>query len=60
MLSGNRDAIIGTRKTATDGIPELIAHMRSQLEILNDLIPALVGDNIFVQIYKNNRRIIDR
>ena len=60
MLSGNRDAIIGKRKTATDGIPVLIDRIRTQLEMLDDLVPALVGDADFVQTYKNNRRIIDR
>ena len=60
MLSGNRDSIIGTRKTATDGIPVLIDRIRTQLELLDDLVPALVGDAAFVQTYKNNRRIIDR
>ena len=60
MLSGNRDAIIGKRKTATDGIPVLIDRIRTQLEMLDDLVPALVDDADFVQTYKNNRRIIDR
>ncbi len=60
MLSGNRDAIIGARKTATDGIPELIKKLRSSLEILDDLVPALITNAKFVQTYKNNRRIIDR
>lgn len=60
LLSGNRDAIIGTRKTATDQIPELINRIRVQLTMLDDLVPALIPDEKFVQTYKNNRRIIDR
>ena len=60
MLSGNRDAIIGASKTATDGIPVLIDKVRNQLEVLDDLVPALIDNDKFVQTYKNNRRIIDR
>jgi hypothetical protein len=60
MLSGNRDAIIGARKTATEGIPVLIDKVRRELEMLDDLVPALIDNNKFVQTYKNNRRIIDR
>lgn len=60
MLSGNRDAIIGKRKTATEQIPELIKRIRLQLTMLDDLFPALVGDKAFVDTYENNRRIIDR
>ena len=60
MLSGDRDGIIGARKTATQGIQDQIDKIRDQLEILDDLVPALVSDNTFVQTYKNNRRIIDR
>lgn len=60
MLSGNRDAMIGSGKTATEGIPVCIDKIRKQLEILDDLVPALISNETFVQTYKNNRRIIDR
>lgn len=60
MLSGNRDSVIGVRKTATDRIPVLVSRIRNQLTILDDLVPALINDEKFVQTYKNNRRIIDR
>lgn len=60
LLSGNRDAIIGTRKTATDQIPVLVGRIRKQLEILDDLIPAMIADEKFVRTYQNNRRIFDR
>lgn len=60
MLSGNRDAMIGAGKTATEGIPVCIDKIRIQLEMLDDLVPALISNETFVQNYKNNRRIIDR
>lgn len=60
LLLGNRDAIIGVRKTATEAIPVLIDKLRKELEIMDDLAPALIKDAKFVNTYNNNRRIIDR
>ena len=60
LLSGNRDAMIGKRKTATDQIPVLIQRIRTQFDILDDLVPVLINDKTFVETYNNNRRIIDR
>ena len=60
MLAGERDAIIGSRKTATEGIPEVIDQMRKQFDMLDDLVPAMIDDKTFVNTYQNNRRIIDR
>jgi hypothetical protein len=60
MLAGERDAIIGSRKTATEGIPEVIDQIRKQFDILDDLVPAMIDDKTFVNTYQNNRRIIDR
>ena len=60
LLSGQRDAIIGVRKTATEAIPVIIERLRKQFMILDDLVPALIKDERIVQTYKNNRRIIDR
>ena len=60
LLSGNRDAQVGAGKTATEGIPVCIDKIRLQLEMLDDLVPALISNNTFVQDYLNNRQIIDR
>ena len=60
LQTGQRDAIIGAGKTATEAIPVLLNKAVGQLKQLDDLIPALVADEKFVQTYKNNRRIIDR
>ena len=60
MLAGERDSIIGSRKTATEGIPEVIDQIRKQFDMLDDLVPAMLDDKTFVNTYQNNRRIIDR
>ncbi|HEY0612040.1 MAG TPA: hypothetical protein VGD35_20345 [Chitinophaga sp.] len=55
-----RNVILGARKTATDSIPELIGQARQQLDVLDDLIEAIVNDAVFVSTYFNVRQINER
>ncbi|PSL47419.1 hypothetical protein CLV51_102266 [Chitinophaga niastensis] len=59
-LSAQRNVIAGTRKTATDTIPEIIQAAREQLDVLDDLMECLVTDDTFSETYFNLRRINDR
>jgi hypothetical protein len=52
-----RNVILGARKTATDSIPELIGQARQQLDVLDDLVEAMVNDATFVSTYFNVRQI---
>jgi hypothetical protein len=55
-----RDTAGGTKKAATDSIPEMLTQMRDKLDLLDDLIESLVEDDEFVNVYYNMRKIIDR
>ncbi|WP_295121020.1 hypothetical protein [uncultured Chitinophaga sp.] len=59
-LISQRNVAGGTRKSATDTLPELLTQMRDQLELVDDLIDSLIKDIEFTNVYHNMRKIIDR
>jgi len=52
-----RNVIAGARKTATSSIPGLIDQAREQLNMLDDMIEAMVSDAAFVSTYFNLRPV---
>lgn len=55
-----KNVILGARKTATDSIPQLIGECRKQLDVLDDLVEAMVNDAAFVSTYFNVRQVNER
>lgn len=55
-----RNVILGARKTATDSIPQLIRQARQELDVLDDLVEAMVNDAVFVSTYFNVRQVNER
>lgn len=59
-LINQRDIAGGTRKSATDTLPELFTQMRDKLDLLDDLIDGMIEDEAFTKVYYNLRRVNDR
>jgi hypothetical protein len=55
-----RNVILGSRKTATGNIPELIGQARKQLDTLDDLVEGIIDDETFVSTYFNVRQVNER
>jgi len=54
-----RNVIAGARKTATSSIPGLIDQAREQLNMLDDMIEAMLSDAAFVSTYFNLRPVYE-
>src|ERR1044072_7428937 len=55
-----RNVILGSRKTATGNIPELVTQARKALDTLDDLVEGMIDDVTFVSTYFNVRQVNER
>lgn len=60
QMTAARNVIMGSRKTATGNIPELVAQARKALDTLDDLVEGMIDDVTFVSTYFNVRQVNER